>query len=103
MGGRLKAALERVAEKHPAIGAVHGRGLYLGVDVVRDRSTKEPAPEQAEWICERMRELGVIVQPTGDAFNVLKVKPPLCLDDAAAEHIVAALTQTLEEGPAGAR
>ena len=102
VGGRLKAALERVAEEHQAIGAVHGRGLYLGVDVVRDRSTKEPAPEQAGWICERMRELGVIVQPTGDAFNVLKVKPPLCLDDAAADHIVGALSQALEEEAATA-
>ncbi len=99
VGGGLKAGLERLGEEHDAIGAVHGRGLYLGVDVVRDRVTKEPAPELAAAICERMRELGVIVQPTGDAANVLKVKPPLCLDAAGADHIVAALAQALAEGP----
>lgn len=100
VGGRLKAGLEQLAEDHDVIGAVHGRGLYLGVDIVRDRTTKEPAPEIAAEICERMRELGVIVQPTGDAANVLKVKPPLCLDAAAADHIVGALAETLCDGAA---
>lgn len=98
VGGRLKAGLERLGATHDVIGAVHGRGLYLGVDVVSDRASKEPAPAIAARICERMRELGVIVQPTGDAANVLKVKPPLCLDADAADRIVAALARTLEEG-----
>jgi 4-aminobutyrate aminotransferase-like enzyme len=98
VGARLKAGLERLAVAQPIIGAVHGRGLYLGVDLVRDRETREPAPDEALAICERLRELGAVVQPTGDAYNVLKVKPPLCIDDAGADHLLAALERTLREG-----
>ena len=48
----------------------------MGVELVRDRATLEPAAAETSAICERMRELGVIVQPTGDRMNVLKMKPP---------------------------
>jgi 4-aminobutyrate aminotransferase-like enzyme/Ser/Thr protein kinase RdoA (MazF antagonist) len=86
VGAQLKRDLEALAERHLAVGAVHGRGLYLGVDLVIDRRSKAPDRALARAVCERMRRLGVVVQPTGDAGNVLKVKPPLCLtvDDAAA-------------------
>lgn len=73
-------------------------GLYLGVELVRDRETREPAPEEAHAICERMLELGVIVQPTGDGNNVLKVKPPLCITRESADVVVDALERTLSEG-----
>ncbi|MFN8630717.1 MAG: aminotransferase [Chloroflexota bacterium] len=99
VGDDLKAGLELVAAAHPEIvGAVHGMGLYLGVELVRDPLTLEPADREALAICERMLELGVIVQPTGDGNNVLKVKPPLCLDRGSADHVVAALARTLDEG-----
>ncbi len=99
VGGHLKAGLERVADAHPEIvGAVHGMGLYLGVELVRDPVTLEPADAEALAICERMLELGVIVQPTGDGNNVLKVKPPLCIDRSSADLVLAALERTLREG-----
>lgn len=99
VGGRLRAGLGQVAAAHPEIvGAVHGMGLYLGVELVRDRDTLEPADAEAIAICERMLELGVIVQPTGDGNNVLKVKPPLCIDARSADLVVEALGRTLDEG-----
>jgi 4-aminobutyrate aminotransferase-like enzyme len=97
IGARLRAGFERLAAVHPLIGAVHGRGLYLGIDLVRDPVTLEPAPDEAEWICERVRQLGAIVRPTGDAYNVLKIKPPLCIDEAGADHLLAALERALED------
>ncbi len=98
-GAHLRAGLERVAAAHPEIvGAVHGMGLYLGVELVRDRETLEPAADEALAICERMLELGVIVQPTGDGNNVLKVKPPLCLTTDSADVVIEALERTLAEG-----
>jgi 4-aminobutyrate aminotransferase-like enzyme len=64
---------------------------------VSDRASKAPAPALARAVCERMRRRGVIVQPTGDAGNVLKVKPPLCLTAADAELFVAALDRSLPD------
>ena len=95
VGGRLRRELEMLGERHPAIGAVHGRGLYLGVDLVIDRASKAPDRPLARAVCERMRRLGVVVQPTGDAGNVLKVKPPLCLSAKDAAMFVAALDRAL--------
>jgi 4-aminobutyrate aminotransferase-like enzyme/Ser/Thr protein kinase RdoA (MazF antagonist) len=97
VGAALQRSLTALADDHPLIGAVHGRGLYRGVDLVLDRDTREPAVAPARWISERMRELGVIVQPTGDHGNVLKVKPPLCLTEPDAELFVAALDRALRE------
>jgi 4-aminobutyrate aminotransferase-like enzyme len=95
VGGRLRQELEVLAERHLAIGAVHGRGLYLGVDLVIDRNSKAPDRPLARAVCERMRGLGVVVQPTGDGGNVLKIKPPLCLSAEDAAIFVAALDGAL--------
>ncbi|GAA1938340.1 aminotransferase [Agromyces allii] len=98
VGTRLKHRLEELATRHPLIGAVHGLGLYLGVEFVRDRATLEPATAETAAICDRLLALGVIMQPTGDHQNVLKTKPPLCLDDESADFFVAMLDRVLTEG-----
>jgi len=98
VGDYVRAGLEAIGLRHRLVGAVHGMGLYLGVELVRDRETQEPAEDEALAICERMRELGVIVQPTGDGNNVLKVKPPLCLDRRSADLVIDALERTLTDG-----
>ena len=64
---------------------------------MRDRDTLKPATEETAAICERLRELGVIVQPTGDHLNVLKIKPPLCLDDDAADFFADTLDRAFRE------
>jgi hypothetical protein len=78
VGAYLGAELDALAARFPEIGAVHGEGLYRGVDIVVPGADTRPAPAAATQICERMLELGVVVQPTGVALNVLKIKPPLC-------------------------
>ena len=98
VGAHLKARLQGLQEKHPIIGTVHGMGLYLGVEMVRNADTLEPAPEETTAICDRMLELGVIIQPTGDHMNILKTKPPLCLDVEGADFYVDALDRVLTEG-----
>jgi len=98
VGSHLKARLEELAVRHALIGAVHGSGLYLGVEFVRDRETLEPATEETAAICDRMLELGVIIQPTSDRMCVLKIKPPLCLDVAGADFFADALDRVLTEG-----
>lgn len=98
VGRHLADALRTLAHRHPMIGPVHGEGLYLGVELVRDRETMEPADAEAAAICERMRELGVIVLTTSERSNVLKIKPPLCLTVESADHVVAMLDRVLTDG-----
>lgn len=98
VGGHLKTRLEALRDKHPLVGTVHGFGLYLGVEMIRDPQTLEPAPEETSAICDRMLELGVIIQPTGDHQNILKTKPPLCIDVEAADFYVDTLDRVLTEG-----
>ena len=75
-----------------------GVDSVLGVEFVRDRVTLEPATEETMAICDRMLELGVVIQPTGDRMCVLKIKPPLCLDVAGADFFADTLDQVLREG-----
>jgi 4-aminobutyrate aminotransferase-like enzyme len=98
IGGYLKERLVELSGRHPLIGAVHGSGLYLGVEFVRDRTSLEPATEETAAICERLRELGVIMQPTSDRQCVLKIKPPLCLTRPGADVFVEALDDVLTYG-----
>ena len=97
-GAYLKQRLEELAERHPILGAVHGSGFYLGPEFVRDRSTGEPATRETAAICDRLRELGVIAQPTGDHQNILKIKPPMCFTRQSADTLVAALDRVLSTG-----
>ncbi|MBU3707215.1 MAG: aminotransferase [Mycobacterium sp.] len=98
VGDHLKARILELAERQPLIGTVHGSGLYMGVELVADRTTLEPAVAETAAICERMRELGVIVQPTGDRQNVLKMKPPMCLTRESADFFVEMLDRVLSTG-----
>lgn len=98
IGDHLIARVTEMALRHPLIGTVHGSGLYLGVELVRDRTTLEPAVAETAAICERMRELGVIVQPTGDRQNVLKIKPPMCITRESADYFVEMLDRVLSTG-----
>jgi 4-aminobutyrate aminotransferase-like enzyme len=98
VGGVLRAGLEELAGRHELVGAAHGMGLYLGLDLVRDRLTKEPAREEAYAICERLRERGAIVQPTGDGENVLKLKPPLVFEGRDAAWLLETLDGVLARG-----
>ncbi|OAN33676.1 aminotransferase [Microbacterium sp. H83] len=98
VGTRLAEGLRGLQQRHPLVGPVHGTGLYLGVELVRDRGTREPAAAEAAAICERMRELGVIVLTTSERSNVLKIKPPLCLTPESADHVVAMLDRVLTDG-----
>jgi 4-aminobutyrate aminotransferase-like enzyme len=98
VGAHLKARLLELRDRHPLVGTVHGFGLYLGVEMVRDATTLEPATEETAAICDRMLDLGVIIQPTGDHQNILKTKPPLCIDVEAADFYVDALDRVLTEG-----
>ncbi|MBB3979790.1 4-aminobutyrate aminotransferase-like enzyme/Ser/Thr protein kinase RdoA (MazF antagonist) [Rhizobium azooxidifex] len=98
VGDHLRSRLEALRTRIPIIGAVHGMGLYLGVEFVRDSETLEPATQETAAICNRLLDLGVIMQPTGDHLNVLKIKPPLCLSRQSSDFFADMLARVLEEG-----
>lgn len=98
VGAHLKARLEALAQEYPIIGAVHGSGLYLGLEFVLDRNTLEPATTDTAAICDRLRERGVIMQPTGDHLNVFKIKPPLCITRESVDYFVDAVAHVLATG-----
>lgn len=97
-GDYLRSRLEALGQRFPLIGAVHGMGLYLGLEFVCDRETLEPATQETAAICDRLLDLGVIMQPTGDHLNILKIKPPLCLSRESADFFAAMLEKVLSDG-----
>ena len=84
------------------MGEARGLGLYLGVELVRDHVTLEPAAAEAAYIIERMRHLGVLVSIDGPNHNVLKIKPPLVWTEVEADRLLSTLDRVLRE-PALAR
>ncbi|MBB5956992.1 4-aminobutyrate aminotransferase-like enzyme/Ser/Thr protein kinase RdoA (MazF antagonist) [Saccharothrix tamanrassetensis] len=98
VGRYLRDRLGELADRHELIGDVRGQGFYSGVEFVLDRATKEPAAAETLIICERLKEEGVLVYPTGPAWNILKLKPPLTFTRAHADELVSALDRVLEAG-----
>jgi len=98
VGNHLRGQLAGFVERFEICGAVHGMGLYLGLELVRDRETLEPASDEALAICERMLEKGIVVQPTSDGNNVLKIKPPLCITRDSVDFFLDSLERTLVDG-----
>ncbi len=97
-GRYFKARLQALVDKHPLAGAAHGSGFYLGLELVRDRETLEPATEETMALCDRLRDLGIFMQPTGDYLNILKIKPPMCTTRASVDYFVDSIDRVLGEG-----
>jgi 4-aminobutyrate aminotransferase-like enzyme/Ser/Thr protein kinase RdoA (MazF antagonist) len=85
VGAGFAAGLRELGSRHELVGDVRGRGLCLGVELVRDRATREPATAEAGAVANMARDEGVLLSMDGPFDNVLKIKPPLVLaaDDAA--------------------
>ena len=96
VGGWLRAALAGLAARHPVIGHVRGRGLMIGVELVTNPDSREPARETAARVKNEMRERGVLIGTTGRLGNTLKIRPPLGLTEDQARLIVQTLDGALD-------
>ena len=96
VGDRLKVGLERLKEHHDAIGDVRGMGLFLGVELVTDRETQEPATMLARHVIEDLKCRGILLSTDGAFDNVLKIKPPLVFSQLNADLLVKTLDEVLE-------
>lgn len=95
VGAYLLSGLNELKSKYSLIGDVRGLGLFIGVELVLNRETLEPAPEQATCIIEAMKEQGILISIDGPLNNVLKIKPPLVFTKENADQVVNALDMVL--------
>jgi len=101
VGTYLNHRLRDLMDKHPLVGDVRGLGMIQGVELVRDRGTKEPASIEAAKVVYRAFELGLLIFYVGMFSNVLEITPPLILTQAEADEGVAILDQALSDVEAG--
>ena len=99
VGSRLLEGLRELSVRHAAIGDVRGRGLFLGVDLVEDRATRDPATSLARRVKNRLRADGVLIGTDGLADNVLKIRPPMPFDGQDAERLLETLDAALAAEP----
>jgi 4-aminobutyrate aminotransferase-like enzyme len=94
---RLQDGLMSLMHRHDVIGDVRSIGLLMGVELVRNRVTRDPATDEAASVLNGMRERGVLMGSTGRDGNVLKIRPPLVISAAEADLLVDHLDHVLEE------
>jgi len=97
VGDHLLAGLRGLMERHPVVGDVRGSGLFLGVELVRDRRTLEPAADEAAYVANRLRECGILTGTDGPHHNVIKIRPPLVFSEDDANLFLATLDDVLRE------
>ncbi|MGH2535589.1 MAG: aspartate aminotransferase family protein [Thermomicrobiales bacterium] len=94
-GERTIAILRQLADRHELIGEVRGLGLMIGVELVTDRATKEPATKQAAEVRRLCRQAGVLIGVGGQAGNVVRFQPPLMIPDADLDRAIDELDSAL--------
>ena len=100
VGTHFLHGLRALAGRYPRVGDARGRGLFLGIELVEDPRTREPAPALAAAIVETMRARRILLSTDGPAHNVIKIKPPMTLTKADADFVLRSLDDVLsaEEG-----
>ena len=94
VGDRLLSGLRELQQRHEIIADVRGSGLFIGVELVRDR---EPAAVEAARVVNQMRERGILIGTDGPHHNVLKIRPPMPFSEANADELIAALDLSFAE------
>jgi alanine-glyoxylate transaminase/(R)-3-amino-2-methylpropionate-pyruvate transaminase len=82
-------------ERQPMIGEVRGMGLMLGVELVRDRQSKEPAKAETADLLELCKQRGLLIGKGGLDGNTLRIKPPMCLTRDDADFLVDCLDEVM--------
>jgi 4-aminobutyrate aminotransferase-like enzyme len=100
VGHHWMARLKTLEERHVLIGDVRGSGLFLGIDLVRDRETRAPATAAADYVVNRLRERGILAGADGPHHNVIKLRPPLIFSESDADLFVQTLDAILQEDAA---
>ena len=97
VGAKLHEGLKQMQSSYDIIGDVRGRGFMQAIELVKDRDTKEPAPEHTATVFERTREHGLILSKSGAFKNVLRMVPPLCLQMDDVQSVLDALDRSFAD------
>ncbi|MEH6523674.1 aspartate aminotransferase family protein [Sulfitobacter sp.] len=97
VGAALNEGLKQLQSRYDIIGDVRGRGFMQAIELVKDRDTKEPAPDHTAYVFERTREHGLILSKSGTFKNVLRMVPPLCLQMEDIQPVLDALDRSFSD------
>ena len=96
VGGYLRDRLLELQERHRLIGDVRGKGLMIGIELVRDRDSKQPASQETVDVLELTKTRGLLIGKGGLFGNVIRIKPPLCINRSDADFLIECLDESLE-------
>jgi 4-aminobutyrate aminotransferase-like enzyme/Ser/Thr protein kinase RdoA (MazF antagonist) len=97
VGSYLLDRLGLLKDRFAMVGDVRGSGLFLGIELVKDRDTLEPAGQEASFVADRMREAGVLLGTDGPYHNVVKIRPPMPFAENDADLLAGAMEKILEQ------
>jgi 4-aminobutyrate aminotransferase-like enzyme len=97
VGKRMLDGLRELQERHPLVGDVRGLGLFIGVELVRDHESLEPADTEASRVIDEMKVRGFLLSTDGPFHNVIKIKPPMVLTEQDVDETLTALNEVLSE------
>lgn len=97
VGKYLMAELRKLAKRRRIIGDVRGVGLFVGIELVRDRIERIPATAEAKHVVSRMKDKKVLISSDGPDDNILKLKPPMVFTIDNVNHLVSVLDEVLQE------
>ena len=97
VGGRFRSGLEGLLAKHKILGEVRGMGLMQGMELVKDRATKQPAPEQTAALLEATKREGLLIGKGGLYGNVIRMAPPMIVGEREIDDAITILDRTLGE------
>ena len=97
VGNKLKSLLNELKSVHDIIGDVRGKGLFLGIEIIKDLATLEPYQKMTHKIVNKMRNKGILLSSDGPDHNVIKIKPPMVFNGANALFLVETLDKILSK------
>ncbi|MBT4107770.1 MAG: aminotransferase class III-fold pyridoxal phosphate-dependent enzyme, partial [Proteobacteria bacterium] len=97
IGKLLVDGIRELADRYPIIGDVRGSGLFIGVELVKDVETLEPAALEAKSITDALKDEGVLIGVDGTHSNVLKIRPPMVINESNAKFLLQTFQQVLEK------
>src|SRR5499427_9295832 len=95
IGNRITVGLNKLKEKHNVIGDVRGKGLLLGIELVKDRQSKEPAGNECAQVMETAKEMGLLLGKGGLWGQTIRFSPPMCVNEQDADFLLEVLDHSL--------